>query len=381
MELLAKTFYGLEDVLVQELSEIGAEQIVKHNRAVSFHGNQELLYRANLSLRTALRILKPIYVFEAANEEALYQGIQQIAWSNFIGSKNTLAVDSVLNTPNFNHTRYAAQKVKDAIVDQFRSTTGSRPTVDTDDPDLRINVHIFKDQCTVSLDSSGDSLHKRGYRSRQGRAPLNEVLAAGMVLLSGWDGKGIFMDPMCGSGTILAEALMYACKIPPSANRKHFGFMKWKDFDADLYRDIIAENNNRMVKPGGRLIGGDISRQAIYEAGENVKNIHGGAGIEFITASFKNLMPPEEGGLAVINPPYGERMGSDDIYKFYKSIGDRLKEAYNGYEVWLLSSNKEALKHVGLRTSAKHTLFNGPLECKFQKFSIYKGSKKLSKPN
>ena len=373
--LLAKTFFGLEDVLAQELKEIGATNIRSFNRAVQFEADQSLMYRANLRLRTALRILRPIRKFEARTDQQLYRGIQSINWRKYLHNQNTFAIDSVVRSPFFNHSKYVALKCKDAIVDQFREKTGRRPSIDVFRPDLRLHIHIGKDQVSVYLDSSGDSLHKRGYRSPGHKAPLNEVLAAGMILLSGWKGEGNFVDPMCGSGTLLIEAAAIAGGIAPGLNNRDFGFLKWKDFDKEKWQDERMAAKAMRKDWTGKIVGADISGKNLSFARNHIALTGFGDQIRVTKADFRRFEPPKEGGIAMMNPPYGERLSLDDATAFYKGIGDRFKKAYQGYEAWMISSNKEGMKRVGLRPEKRYTLYNGPLECKFHHYSIYAGSR------
>ncbi len=374
--MVAKTFSGLEEVLAEELKQLGAQEIQIQKRAVSFRGDQELLYRANLYLRTALRILKPIAEFSIENESDLYRKVREIDWSSYLGVDDTLAVNGVLKSERIRHSKYLALKVKDAIVDQFREKFRRRPSVDVSDPTLRLNVYLYNDQCTISLDSSGNSLHKRGYRLESTQAPLNEVLAAGMVLLSGWNRHSNFVDPMCGSGTIVIEAALYALNLPPNGQRKVFGFTKWKDFDSKLWQKILKEIPKNRRSFDFEIVGADKSDRALRIAEENIKRAGLEEEIACVQVSFESFVPPEGGGTLITNPPYGERMKKDAIGEFYKMIGDHLKQFFNGYDAWILSANQEALKRIGLRASQKHTLYNGGLLCKFQKYGMYEGSKK-----
>lgn len=375
-KLVAKTFKGLEEVLLRELQQLGASDLSIGNRMVEFDGNKELMYRANFHLRTALRILKPIAEFKVKNEKDLYDAIQTIIWSDYFDLKKTFAVDSVVYSEHFSHSKYVALKVKDAIVDQFREKFQKRPYVDTEDADINISIHISNDICTVSLDSSGDSLHKRGYRIKTTKAPLNEVLAAGMILLSGWDKQSVFIDPMCGSGTLVIEAAMIANNIPPGIYRKKFGFETWKDFDSDLLEKIYEEDSPDH-KTKVEIIGSDISEIAIRISKENSSNAGLKNKIDLHISPIENYIPPKvQRGVLITNPPYDERIKITEINTFYKTLGDSFKNKYKGFEVWLLSSNFEAIKHIGLRPTQKITLFNGPLECKFLNYSIYEGSKK-----
>ena len=335
------------------------------------------MYEANLWCRTALRILKPLYSFPAKTNEELYKNINDFEWEKVFSVDNTFAIDSVVNDSSFNHSHFVSQKVKDAIADRFRSTIGTRPSVDIENPDIRINIHIYKDQCDVSLDSSGESLHKRGYRVAVGLAPLSEVLAAGLILLSGWDGKTNFVDPMCGSGTILIEAAMIAQNIAPGTFKKSFSFMKWKDFDKELWTNIKIEATKKQKLSDCYISGADISPRAIRNTRGNVIEANMQKAISLQVASIEEFKPPQGGGLMIINPPYGERIEiEEEITVFYKSIGDTMKKKFSGFDVWIISSDLNALKFIGLRPTRKIPVFNGPLECRFMKFSIYDGSKK-----
>jgi putative N6-adenine-specific DNA methylase len=378
-EMVAKTFRGLEHLLAGEVKALGGGNIRTGVRVVYFDGDMEVLYRTNFQTRTALRILKPFFGFRARTEDELYKGAYSFDWSALLSENRTFAIDGVLNSPYFNHSKFIALRVKDAIADQFRAKTGKRPGVDTEKPDLRINLHITDDQCTLLLDSSGESLHKRGYRTTTVQAPLNEVLAAGMIMLSDWDRQSAFIDPMCGSGTIPIEAAMLAHNIPPGIYRKQFAFEQWPDFDERLFSDIYnQEYPEPLIVP--RIIGSDISSRAIGMARTNAKNAFLGKKIDFKISSFEDMMPPEGGGVLVTNPPYGERLKQENIKAFHTIMGDYLKKNFTGYTAWILSSNIEALKFTGLKPESKLVLFNGPLECRFVKFSIYKGSKKNSPP-
>jgi putative N6-adenine-specific DNA methylase len=367
----AKTVAGMEEILKKELDMLGAVNTQILKRAVSFEGDKALLYRTNYCCRTALRILKPILVFPITKQEDLYNNINMIPWEEYLGNENSLAVDAVNATSVFTNSQYVALKTKDAVVDRFREKTGSRPSVDLDNPDLRINIHLYKETCTVSLDSSGSSLHKRGYRHVTGPAPLNEVLAAGLIQLSGWDKKIPLYDPMCGSGTILIEANMLARNIPSGYFRPSFGFEKWTDFDPELWNRIREEENEKIVASDTGIYGSDISPRAIATATENVGFTKFRDQIHLEVAAFENTRPKGPAGMIISNPPYDERLQVDDIISFYKSIGDVLKKKYTGFEAWIISSDLKALKFIGLHPSKKITVFNGPLECRFVRFSLY----------
>lgn len=377
-ELIAKTSFGLEQILADELTNIGAEDIEILNRAVAFTGTKETMYKANLELRTALRILKPIYSFQVRDEIKLYEETKLFDWDQYLNPNMTFAINSAVHSENFNHENYVALKVKDAIVDQIRDVYGRRPDVDIIGPDLRLHVHINEETCTISLDSSGNSLHKRGYRIGQGLAPINEVLAAGMIMLTGWNGESDFIDPMCGSGTLLMEAATIAYNIAPGIKISEFGFMKWDDWDEDLWKKIVEDAKSRERDFHYKILGFDESPKAIKIAKDNIKNAELGWKILLKVKKLEDLTREflTDGGLVIINPPYGERLNDRDTEKLYKIIGDSLKQNFDGFSVWIISSNKEALKQIGLRTSKRLTLYNGSLECKFHNYQIYKGSKK-----
>jgi len=379
-EYIAKTFQGLEGVLEQELIDLGASNTRKLTRAVSFHGDLELLYKVNLNVRTALRILQPIGTDTARNQKELYNFAHSINWLRWFSEDQTIAINArVIKNPEFNNSAFVALKVKDAIVDQFRRLKGSRPSVDKRDPDIIIDVHLFKDQCTISIDSSGESLHRRGYRDSGHRAPLNEVLAAGMVLLSGWDINTPLIDPFCGSGTILTEAALYAHNVAPNIQRQSFGFCEWKNFDRKLWDKVWLEAKAGERDYDGVLIGSDISKKVVQFAREQVTAAGVDECVRITARAFVDRSVPEGPGTVITNPPYGDRMNFVDIEELYKSIGDRLKSHYNGYNAWIISSVENFNRFIGLRPSKKIVLFNGGLECRFMKFEMYRGSRREDK--
>ena len=376
---LAKTFYGFEPLLEKELRKLGAKNIKSINRAVSFEGDLGFLYKANLSLRTALRILMPIGRFPVKNQTDLYRAIDRIDWSKWFSAEQSFIIDVTLFSDQFNHSLFVAQKAKDAIVDQFSKREGNRPSVTTENPDIRIQLHLQGDQLTISLDSSGNSLHQRGYRIETNIAPINEVLAAGMLLHSGWEGKTYFYDPMCGSGTLAIEAAMIACNIPPSLNRTTFSFMNWKNFDAELY-DIIRNSCLSKVREfRGHIYASDKAPSAVRKAQENIENAGLEEYISVVRSDFFFADRPSDVPLHIVfNPPYGERL-SIDADVFYGKIGDTLKKEYQGCEAWFITANIEALKSVGLRPSRKIKMFNGKLESRLVNYELYEGSRKASK--
>jgi len=369
--MIAKTTFGLEEVLARELLLLGATDVLKINRAVSFTGDQSLLYRANYCCRTALRILKPLFHFEILKQGDLYDRLYAYRWEDLIDPEQTLSIDAVISYTVFTNSQYVAQKSKDAIVDRLRDKLGKRPSVDLDNADMRINVHLFKDLCTVSLDSSGPSLHRRGYRKSTGPAPINEVLAAGLVLLSGWDVTTPLFDPMCGSGTLLIEAAMIAKNLPAGHFRDFYSFMKWNDFDSGLWERIRAEALHRVSTIPLTLFGNDRSGSALEAAAHNLRYTGFQRDIALTEVSFEESAPPAKTGFIICNPPYDERIKLDDAVAFYKMIGNTLKRKYSGYQAWFISSDIESLKFIGLRPSRKIVVFNGPLECRFVKFEVF----------
>jgi putative N6-adenine-specific DNA methylase len=380
-KMVAKTFFGFEEILAKEVQQLGGQDVQTGTRVVTFFGDKGFMYKANLSLRTALKILKPIKWFKVYNEKSLYDGVASIDWSQFMTEKQTFVVDVTLYSEAFNNSQFVALKTKDAIVDQFRAKSGVRPSIDKDFPDLRIHIHLDRDQCTVSLDTSGESLHQRGYRSATNIAPINEVLAAGMLLLSGWEGTSHFLDPMCGSGTILAEAAMIACNIPANINRKEFAFEKWNDWDNDLFDQIIDSLMKKTREFHYTIKGYDKAPSAVRKAQDNIQNANLD---DYVTIEQKDFFETEkhtEGPLhMVFNPPYGERLDID-MERFYREIGDTFKQSYPNTQAWFITANLEALKFVGLKPSRKIKLFNGKLEARLVKYDIYEGSKRTKFQN
>ncbi|MDL2290153.1 THUMP domain-containing protein [Paludibacteraceae bacterium OttesenSCG-928-F17] len=372
--MIAKTFLGLEEVLAEELVNLGANNVEIERRAVRFEGDQSLLYKANLHCRTASRILKPISTFKASNPDEVYEKIKEIDWAQYMTVNDTFAIDSTVYSEQFRHSKYVTYRVKDAIVDWFSEKFEKRPSISITSPKLFINIHISHQQCTLSLDSSGESLHKRGYRVAQGDAPLNEALAAGMLLISGWKGESDFIDPMCGSGTLLVEAGLIALNIPPGIYRKEFAFEKWVDFDEELF-DTLYNDDSYEREFKHTIYGSDISPKAIKIAEENVKEAGLSKYIKLKTAAIENLEPPVKKALIVTNPPYGERIGSNDIFKLYSDLGSLFKHKLAGSTAWVISSHEEALKCIGLKPSKKVRLMNGSLECLYCRYDIFEGKR------
>lgn len=373
--LIAKTFSGLEDVLAKEVKRIGGKNVRRAKRAVFYEGDLELIYRSNYLLRSALRILKEIEHFKFKNVDQFYLRCKKIKWQNYFNVDQNFVINSVVvNSRDFRNSMFASLKVKDAIADYFRENYGKRPNVDTDNPDIIINVHIFQDSCTLSIDSSGESLHKRGYRVKQGEAPLNEVLAAGMIYLSGWMGNSDFMDPMCGSGTLPIEAAMIAQNIPAAKFRKEFAFQLWNDFDPILWEKVTEPVEKRDFRY--TIYASDISGSNLLNAQTNARRALVFNKIKFKCTDFKNLELDLNNATILTNPPYGERLKETDLDGLYAMIGERLKHQYAGNSAWILSSSFESLKLVGLKPSQKIDLFNGALKCKFNNYMLFEGKGK-----
>ena len=374
-ELIAKTFQGLENILAKELTRLGANNIQTGRRMVSFTGNKEMMYRANFALRTAIRILKPIKHFKAQSADEVYNAVKAIDWTLYLNNQTSFAVDAVVFSKEFRHSKFVAYKVKDAIVDFFREQTGERPNVKISNPDLQLHIHIAENDCTLSLDSSGESLHRRGYRQESVEAPLNEVLAAGMILSTGWDGGCDLIDPMCGSGTIAIEAALIALGMAPGVFRKEYAFEKWADFDQELFDRIYNDESNER-EFSHKIYAYDINRNAIDIATHNVKAAGLTRYIELAQQDFRNFTKPAEKSIIITNPPYGERISSPDLLGLYKMIGERLKHQFEDNEAWVLSYREECFDQIGLKPSIKIPLYNGSLECEFRKYQIFSGKYK-----
>lgn len=379
-KMLATTLFGLEEVLAKELRDLGAQNVMIGNRSVSFVGDKGFMYKANLALRTAIRILKPIRSFTVYDEESLYKKLKMLPWEEYLKANGSFAINAVVHSKDFTtNSHYISLKAKDAIADFFRDKYDERPDVDLKHPDVRIHVHIQHKTCTVSLDSSGDSLHKRGYRVNTNIAPINEVLAAGLVLLSGYNGDSNFIDPMCGSGTILIEAAMIAAKIPANINRPEFGFEKWRNYDNKLFEIIYDSLLKRVQTPHHKIMGFDKAPSAIRKAKENIESANLSEFIKVFQINFFESKKQVFGPTTLLfNPPYGERLKIDTT-SFYKEIGDTLKTNYPDTNAWFITSDLEALKHVGLRTSKRIPMRNADLECRFVKYELYKGTRKYKK--
>ncbi|HEX2968531.1 MAG TPA: class I SAM-dependent RNA methyltransferase [Bacteroidales bacterium] len=376
MKFVAKTLFGLEKVLAKEIEQSGAHSVRIVNRAVMFEGDKSLLYRGNYCFRTALSILMTVSEFRIKTKEDLYRGGLKIKWENYMNAESSFSVVPVINSTVFSHTGYPALILKDAIADYFRSKKGIRPSVDTKDPDIVVNLHISNDAVNISLDSTVIPLYKRGYRKEQPEAPLNEVLAAGIIMLSGWDGSVDFLDPMCGSGTFPIEAGLIACKIPAGRFRKHFGFMRWRDYDPDLFQNIKTEADNLISDSSAMIYASDISEKAVRQARSNISE----AGLQELIKpeliDFKDISQGDHGMYIFMNPPYGLRLQPEEIDELYSMIGSTMKHKFPGSTGWIITPNREALKNIGLKPSEKFVLFNGALECLLLRYDLYSGSRK-----
>ena len=373
-EIVAKTFQGLEGVLAEEITAIGGKDVKTGCRMVSFTGDKALLYKANLACRTALRILKPILHFTASNPDEVYEKLKQYDWEQWLTPETTFAIDSVVYSEEFRHSKFVTYRMKDAIADFFNEKYGKRPSVRLTNADMQFNLHIYNTSCTLSLDSSGESLHKRGSRESQTEAPINEALAAGLIMLTGWRGECDFIDPMCGSGTFLIEAALIAANIYPGIFRQHFAFEKWKDFDKDLFEELYNDDSCER-EFNHKIYGSDISMRATAIAAQNIKRAGVGRYIELETKPIQKYeTAPSDHGIIVTNPPYGERLTSPDLEGLYEELGSRLKHTFKGYTAWILGYRKELFDKIGLKPSAKIPVLNGALECEFRKYEIFDGT-------
>ena len=381
-EMLAKTFKGLEQVLATELVQLGANNVQVERRAVSFTGDKRMLYTANMCLRTASRVLVPILSFKAQKADDIYEQVKALDWSQYMTVKTTFQIDATVYSDYFRHSQFVTYRVKDAIVDYWMERENQRPSVKLEGADLYLNVHIAGDRVTLSLDSSGESLHKRGYRVANTQAPINEALAAGMLLLAGWNGQSDFYDPMCGSGTLLIEAALIARNIAPGVYRQGFAFEKWADFDANLW-DEVYNDDSREREFKHKIYGSDAGFYAVQAATKNIQSASLQRDIEVKQIRVEELRLADtntEGALVMINPPYGERLSQDkNVLRLYQDMGTALKHQFSGATAWVISSNEEALKCIGLRPAKKIHLVNGDFDCLFNKYELFKGDRKTWK--
>lgn len=378
-KMVAKTMAGLENILAEELINLGANNLEIGNRMVSFTGNLALMYKANICCRTALRILKTVYTFEARNTDDIYKKVKAMNWAEHLSEEKTFAIDAVTFSDVFTHSKFVSYRVKDAIVDYFMQRTGNRPSVDITAPDLLINFHVAHQTCTLSFDSSGESLHKRGYKVAQTEAPLNEVLAAGIIMKTGWKGETDFVDPMCGSGTLLTEAALIATNTPPGIYRKCFAFEKWANFNQDLFESIYNDDSRERVFDY-KIYGSDISADAVDIARRNIKSAGMNKYIDLKLMPMEDYkQAPAPKGILITNPPYGERLKPENIDELYAMIGERLKHVFIGYQAWILSHRKECFYKIGLKPSKKIALKNGSLDCELRSYDIFAGKRNEQK--
>lgn len=375
-KMVAKTLLGLEELLLKELESLGAKQIQPMRRAVSFTGDKELMYTANYTLRTAIRILQPIYEFRFHDVEEFYDKLYRFDWVTYMDLDDTFAIDNVVYSSKFNNTQFAVYRFKDAICDYFVRNHRNRPSVNTQNPKVQFNLHVSEDHCTVSLDSSLQSLHKRGYRFSEGLAPINEVLAAGILKFSGWDGKQTLIDPMCGSGTFLIEAIMAGRNIPSGYFRDSFGFQSWKTFDKALWEKVKQEADAKIQPLQATLIGADMNREVLRAVRVNLRRAKLHMDVKTLHTDFENFQNTFDSGILITNPPYGERIGEGEIKELYNRLGSKLKQDFQGFDAWVISAPKENFKYIGLRPSQKITLLNGQLEGQLQHFELYEGTRK-----
>ena len=374
-EMIAKTFQGLEEVLAKELVALGANSVQIGRRMVSFTGDKAMMYKANFHLRTAVRILKPIMHFKATDADMVYDVIKSIDWEQYLDCNSTFSVDSVVYSEVFGHSKFVAYRVKDAIADYFNEKYGERPSVRLNNPDLVFHIHIAGEDCTLAFDSSGESLHRRGYRVETGAAPINEVLAAGMILLTGWNGECDFIDPMCGSGTLPIEAALIARNIAPGVFRQGYAFEKWKDFDSELFKSIYDDDSGER-EFNHKIYGYDVDGRMVACAKRNVKSAMMGDIIEIECRDIKDFVQPDAPAIMVVNPPYGERLKLENLLQVYKELGSRLKHAFQGNEAWVISSSYDCFDQIALKASARIPLYNGDLDCEFRKYELFSGKYK-----
>ena len=380
LQIQIKTFFGLEEILAEEIRKLGGKNVEIKNRAVNCEGDLGFLYKVNYSARTALKIIIPLLTFKAWDENRFYDKLFDFPWDEYMDVDQTFAIDATVYSERFKHSQFMALKMKDAIADYFKFKYRKRPDVDAKNPQIKFHLHIDRELVTISLDSSGDALFKRGYRKEQGEAPLNEVLASGMLQLAGWDGKGNFLDSMCGSGTLLIEAAMIAMDLPAQIFRKNFAFQNWKNYDEELFQTIKEVRINRVKEFNGKIVGYDLDARMLNASKINIEAAEMEEVIEVKKQDFfdskKELFPL----MMVFNPPYDERIEINDE-EFYKKIGDTFKQNYPNTLAWLISSDLESVKKIGLRPSRKIKLFNGKLECRFMQYEMYEGTKKIHKLN
>lgn len=364
---------GIEPVLAGELRALGAADVRAGRGGVHFAGDRALLYQANLWLRTAVRVLQPVLEAKVTSPDELYQAVRGVDWSRYLTPEHTLAVDCNVRDSHITHSKYAALRTKDAICDQFVERCGRRPSVDVDRPMVGLNLHVYRDEAVLSLDSSGDSLHKRGYRPILTRAPLNEALAAAILLLTGWKGDVPLADPLCGSGTLPIEAAWIALRRPPGLTRKHFGFQGWMDYDVALWAALRDEARRGVGKRlSAPVLGSDVRADAVAFATKNARAAGIGHLLHFEVRDVRDFRPPEgPPGVFVCNPPYGERIGEEkELRGLYRTIGEVLRERCRGWKGFLFTGNARLAREVGLTPAAETPLFNGKIPCRLLEYAI-----------
>lgn len=379
-ELVATCMQNLENELARELEDLGANKISIQKRAVRFEADLNLLYKANIWLRTALKVLKPLFHFNAKSEDQLYAQAKKIKWEEVFTEDKTFSIDFAVHSAHFSHSQFAALRLKDGIVDYFREIGRDRPSVERDQPDIRIHLHINDNKVTISLDSSGEPLFKRGYRRERMAAPINECLAAGLILKTGWKGEEDFLDPMCGSGTLAIEAALIASNIPPNLNRTHFAFESWTNYDQALLSQVLGEASNHFKPLKCKIYARDANSQAIRSTRVNINAANMRKSIILEKEDFFKAPAPSAEGIIVMNPPYGERLNvSGNLVSFYEKIGSTLKHEYSGWSAWVITSEIESFKNIGLKASKKIPMMNGKLECQFRSYELFDGKLKEKK--
>ncbi len=377
--IVAKTFFGLEEVCINELKSIGANGIQKLNRAVAFDFNKEILYKANLWSRTALAFLVNIEEFSFHDQDDFYNKLKAINWDNYFNVNKTIFIKSIINRTHFDNSHFVSLRAKDAIVDYFRDKYNKRPSVDSENPDVKLEFYLNGDKCLVSLDSSGESLFKRGYRKIHGEAPINEALAASLLLLSGYKPGKLLIDPMCGSGTFAIEASLIATNTAPGLLRKDYCFKNWNDYDESLWKKILSEAKSQVNDNQFEIIAFDINGKSVDAARQNILRAGMLGRIKLSRKDFFKFNPPSKPGIIIMNPPYGQRLKNENLLEFYRNIGRKLKFNYSGYKAWIISSEISAIQKIGLKPEAKYKLLNGKIECRFDGYSLYDGSKRENK--
>lgn len=364
---------GLEEIAAKELEKLGAVDIHSDFTGVHFRGNQALLYKINLWSRIIFRVLMPIADVKSYNAEQLYQNVYNFNWEDYLQIDDTFAIICTGSNKNLNHTHFTALQIKNAIVDRQRKQTGKRSNIDTENPNILINAHIEDTRCTLSLDSSGESLHRRGYRPAMGIAPLKETLASALLELAEWQPSLPFLDPLCGSGTLPIEAALKGLNIAPGLYRKKFGFQRWKDFDAELWEELLTEaKTSQLSQLPAPIFGSDRDFDILQQARINTKYCHLEKHIQLIQKDLFQIEAPANNGIIICNPPYGKRLGEvEELGEFYKLLGDVFKQRFKGWTAYVLTGNKELAKRIGLKASRRIPVHNGSIPCTLLKYELY----------